>query len=399
MSPRRRQAKEGGISAYETKAGIRYRIDFSIPLDDGETKRQVRGGFLTKEAAGEELLDVRAAIKADTFVQRSPVKVAVYMLEWLDGLQLRPTTIGAYRRLNRLHVEPYLGKIALQDLTSSRLTKHYRQLERTGWKGRGDRKGLGLNTVTKVHALLSGAMRAARDDGLLSVNPATKSKPPSNESAKPAEMQVWAPAQIRFFLDWALEHKAEWHPLWHMLFSTGIRRGELMGIQWKDLDLVAGALAVRRSVNVLSEVGIGRTITVGPPKNSKARNVALDAGTVAVLKNYRRWRGELGIVLLAGDKFVFGNLSGGMRDPDAITEAFARHIRLATKGKTFDLPRIRLHDARHSHATALLMAGTPVQVAAERIGDDAGTMLRVYAHVLPGQQQAAAEAVAALFGG
>ncbi len=169
-----------------------------------------------------------------------------------------------------------------------------------------------------------------------------------------------------------------------------------MGIQWKDVDLTACSLAVRRSINVLSEVGNKRVILVGPPKNRRARNVALDARTVAVLKAYRRERSEMSLTLVAGDKYVFGNLAGHFRDPDTITEAFARHIRLSKAGTTVDLPRIRLHDARHSHATALLLAGTPVQVAAERIGDDPGTMLRVYAHVLPGQQQSAAEAVARL---
>ena len=166
-----------------------------------------------------------------------------------------------------------------------------------------------------------------------------------------------------------------------------------MGIQWKDVDLAAGTLAIRRSINVLSEVGKRRQILVGPPKNRRARNVALDARTVAVLKAHRQERGEMSLILVAGDRYVFGDLAGQFRDPNNITEAFARHIRLATT-PGIDLPRIRVHDARHSHATALLLAGTPVQVAAERIGDDPGTMLRVYAHVLPGQQQAAAEAVA-----
>ena len=393
---RRRQAAEGGISAYQTKAGLRYRVDFSMLDDYGKPKRQTKGGFLTKKAAGESLLDLRTQVKAGRYVKKTSQTVGQYMTEWLDGLRLGPTTVGVYRRLNRLHVEPYLGKLGLQELTSGRLSKHYRELERSGWKGRGERTGLGLNTVTKVHSLLSGALAKAVADGILAINPAAKADPPTAAEARPGEMQVWSPAQIRFFLGWAEENKAEWFPIWHLLFSTGARRGEVMGIQWKDVDLAAGTLAIRRSINVLSEVGKRRQILVGPPKNRRARNVALDTRTVAVLRAYRRERGDMSLTLVAGDRYVFGDLSGGFRDPNNVTEAFARHIRLATTPGV-DHPRIRVHDARHSHATALLLAGTPVQVAAERIGDDPGTMLRVYAHVLPGQQRAAAEAVATLF--
>ncbi len=174
---RRRQAAEGGISSYETKSGVRYRIDFQIPDEDGKPKRQTKGGFLTKKAAGEALLNARTQVKTGRYVKKTSQSVGEYMEEWLDGLRLGPTTVGVYRRLNRLHVDPYLGKVALQELTSARLSKHYRELERSGWKGRGDRAGLGLNMVTKVHALLSGALTKAVSDGLLATNPAAKADP------------------------------------------------------------------------------------------------------------------------------------------------------------------------------------------------------------------------------
>jgi integrase len=321
-------------------------------------------------------------------VRPTKVTVAGYMGEWLDGLRLRDTTVALYRRLNRLHVEPHIGSVRLDLLTPEMLDRLYGTLERGG---------LSLSTSRKVHTLIYGALSRAVSSGRLPMNPAAKANPPSAVEAAPAEMKVWTPQQIGSFLRWAKESRPEWYPMWHVLFATGVRRGELVGLRWSDVDLARQTLTVRRSVSIISGEGPGtRRIVIGPPKNRKVRIVALDSHTIALLKGWRLLRAELGLVLVTGDAYVFGGLDGNHRDPVTLAATFGAHLHAAQRKLGPDLPVIRFHDSRHSHATALLLARTPVQVAAERIGDDPATMLRVYAHVLPGQQRQAAEAVAAL---
>ena len=110
----------------------RYRIDFTAPDGNGGAARQTKGGFLTREAAGDALLDARAKVKAGTHLRPMKVTVAGYMGEWLDGLRLRDTTVALYRRLNRLHVEPHIGSVRLDLLTPEMLDRLYGTLERGG---------------------------------------------------------------------------------------------------------------------------------------------------------------------------------------------------------------------------------------------------------------------------
>ncbi len=395
----RRQAGEGGISRYETSKGARYSIRYYVPQEHGDARRVQLRGFLNKAAAAKELRKVSGRIEDNTYMSPTKLTIEQYLNQWLDGLRLRPGTMQGYRRNARLHVVPYIGGIQLDRLTGTRLSALYRQLEKDGFR-RGKlsgQRGLSGRTVQLVHTLVSSAMKAAVDDGLLVVNPATRAKPPTASEARPPEMTTWSTEHASVFLRWVKDYRDGWQE-WHLLLYTGMRRGELVGLRWSDVDLDRATVSIGRSVGVVMVDG-HRTINIGQTKTGRARVVDLDAGTVGVLREWRKSRGVAGLGLVRQSAYVFGRLDGGHMDPDTLSARFVRHLTSACKALGTDaVPVVRVHDLRHTHATALLRAGTPVKVVSERLGhSDVMTTLRVYQHVMPGMQAQAAETFAALF--
>jgi integrase len=188
---------------------------------------------------------------------------------------------------------------------------------------------------------------------------------------------------------------------WRLLATTGMRRGEALALRWRDIDLDAGRVAVRRSVGVVKAKGAGEELVEGPTKTGRSRVVDLDAGTVAVLRAYRAARGSLALDLVRDSALVLGNLDGAHRHPERFSRRFVGQVAQARKALGEDrLPAIRLHDLRHTHATLLLADGVPVKGVSERLGHASPTItLTVYAHVHPGMGREAADRFAALLGG
>lgn len=394
--PRRRQAGEGGISAYETKAGARYLIKYSAPTEERGRKVILKRGYSTRQSAARDLRERLAQVDDGTHVAPNRTTVAAYFETWLDGLRKQPSTVASYRKNVRLHVVPYLGQLQLRDLTGTRLTKHYRHLERSG---RADGQGgLSARTVRYVHTIVHAGLRSAVRDGLVAHNAADKADPPSVKAAASPEMRFWTAAQLRTFLAHT-RGRDELAIAWTLLAMTGMRRGEALGLRWGDVEWEAGRLSVRRSATLVKHKGQGEQILVGPPKSGRPRTVDLDPATLAELKAHRASVAALSLDLAREDAYVLGDLEGEVRHPERLSRRF-NAAALAAQRDHPDLPVIRLHDLRHTHATILLGAGTPVKVVSERLGHASATItLGIYAHVMPGMQREAAAAFAALVAG
>jgi len=397
--PRRRQAGEGGISEYVTKAGPRFLIKYRFTGQDGSAAIAFKRGYLTRKAAGEALREKLGSIDRGTHVAPNKVTVGQHMAEWLDGLELRPSTVASYRKNVRLHVEPHIGALRLEQLTGTRLTKLYHQLRATG---RADGKGgLSARTVRYVHTILHAGLDAAVGEYLV-VNPADRAKPPSAAAAVSPEMHCWTAGELRAFLDQRTQAQDELLIAWSLLAATGMRRGEALGLRWADVDVDGSRLSVRRSATVVKHKGAGEELIVGPPKSGKARTVDLDPGTLAALKAHKATMGTLSLALARDDAYVLANLDGSVRHPERFSRRFVASVVAARKELGEDaLSKIRLHDLRHTHATLLLAAGIPVKVVSERLGHATAMItLGIYAHVMPGMQaEAAAKFGALLYGG
>ncbi len=396
---RRRQAGEGGISAYATKAGPRFLIKFTVQREDGTKRVVLKRGFLTRRDAAAALrAEIRKA-EVGEWVEPSKQRLDAYLADWIQGQRLSPSTLSTYRKNIRLHIDPYLGAQSVARLTGSAVDAWMRTLEKSG---RADGQGgLSARTVRYVYTILRSALSDAVTQGRLAVNPTDRSTPPSPSEARPPEMQAWTAAELNRFLGWADADDRDLARGWRLLAVTGMRRGEALALRWRDVDLDAGRLAVRRSVGVVKTKGAGEELVEGPTKTGQSRVVDLDAGTVAALRSYRAARGLLTLDLVRDSALLLSELDGTHRHPERFSRRFAGQVVRARKALGEEhLPVIRLHDLRHTHATLLLANGVPVKVVSERLGHASATItLTVYQHVHPGMGRQAADRFAALLDG
>jgi integrase len=180
--------------------------------------------------------------------------------------------------------------------------------------------------------------------------------------------------------------------MWVLFLTTGLRRGEMAALRWEDVDLERATMAVVR--NRVS-AGRGRAVSVHQPKTRRGRrNVALDTTSVEALRSHRATQSAECLRLgpaWVDSGYVFGGVDGAPLHPDTITATFQAIIR------DLDVPRIRLHDLRHTSATLALKAGVHPKVVSERLGHaTVGITLDLYSHVLDGMQAEAAEQIGAV---
>jgi integrase len=201
---------------------------------------------------------------------------------------------------------------------------------------------------------------------------------------------TWTAEEARRFLV-AAKDDTYW-PLWLLALKTGLRRGELLGVRWSDLDLDRGTLTVQQTIGVLAGAPC-----IKPPKTDAGRRVVkLSADVVAALKDHRRAQVErqLSAPAWAEGGLVFCTGEGKPLNPNNLYRNFAAIVARAA------VPPIRLHDLRHTHATLLLAAGTPIKAVSERLGHSKTSItLDTYAHVLPDMQDRAVDAIDAALSG
>jgi integrase len=352
----------------------------------GERHRQTKkGGFPTKKEAQSYLTDLTAQVQGGRFVPVGRRSVADYLAGWLDVLPItgrRQTTITAYRWLVNSHIVPELGAIPLVDLTAPDIDRLYATMAD---------KGLKLRTVRHCHAVLRRALADAVDKGVLPFNPAAAASPPKTSATRAPETACWTPAQTAVFLEQTRDHYLG--ATIRTAAMTGLRRGELCGLRWEDVDLDAGTLAVRQTI-----VTVAGQPTVSDVKSSYSRRtVDLDAGTVAVLRRHQVTQKEYRLMAGPGwvdSGLVFTNPSGVGWHPDTVSGVVQRLIDQS------GLPRITLHGLRHGHVTHLLAAGVDAKTVSARAGHSSTSFtLDRYGHVLAGQGARAAAAVATLVDG
>ena len=296
------------------------------------------------------------------------VTVAGYLDGWLERVRhdVRASTLVAYRNAVS-HVVAGLGHVSLGSLAA-------RQVQ--GWqRALLDERGLSSKTVANVHAVLHRALADAVRLELLDRNVASFVDPPR---AQRRELTVWTVEELRCFLDASRQHRL--YSALVLLATTGMRRSELLGLQWCDVDLEGRAVSIRRAVTVVE----GR-VEVGAPKTATSRRlVALDATTTVVLASRSA-------ATAAGSVWVLPGERDGPLNPASYSASFDRLVARA------GVPRIRVHDLRHTYATVALRAGVHPAVVSERLGHaSVAITLDVYSHVVPGMRREAADEVAAL---
>ena len=313
-----------------------------------------------------------------------------YLDEWLARRagRLRPSSFKSYRQLIGCYLKPHLGDVPLHRLDRRRLDNLYGFLIMQGGQGG---KSLAVRTVKYVHTVLGRALEDAVLDGLLDRNPARLAHPPEHHpevTELPDDTTVWTTQDAARFLRFVDDH--HWRAVWHLAVGTGARRGELLGLRWRDVDLDAATVHIQRALSVVD--GVPRLLAT---KTSNRRVIAIGDSVVAAL--CRQWEEQEERRRAATEwanrwGLVFTDEVGGPIDPMMVTMEFRDLVRQAP------VPVVRLHDVRHFHATALLAAGVAPKVVSQRLGHSTIAMtLDVYSHVLPSMDgEAAAQLDAAL---
>jgi len=321
------------------------------------------------------------------YIDRTSITVAAYLDQWLEAhaVEIKPKTLQDYRHLINRHVRPQIGELRLQAISPARLTKLYRELPASGGR---DGAGLSPRTVEYVHAVLRKAFRdAIVVDQILLSNPVERAKRPRKARSEPG--RVWTATQLRTFLDAARRHRL--FAFYRLAAYTGARRGELLNLRWRDVDLDLAEVRITGSAAVIA----GQRIE-GTTKSGRPRTVSIDADTVQVLRDHRKRQTEerlrVGPEWRGTDDDVFSTAWGEPIHPDTASSLMTKLINTHNDRQDEPLPHARLHDLRHVHATTLLLAGVPVHVVAARLGHaDPSITLRVYAHVISDQLTEAAD--------
>ena len=369
------------------KEAVRWYVVLDLGYsDDGRRRQKWHGGFRTRREAEATRAQLVTDMNTGSYVMPGRLTLAEWIRDsWLPMTEprVKPTTFHSYRRNLELHVLPTLGQKPLQQLTPPMLTTLYGQLARDTDK----RNGLSAKTISYIHATVHKVLADAVDAGLLGRNVAAGAKPPRPARRAVGGVNAWEPNELARFLAYVKETRLD--AIWRLTAMTGMRRGEVLGLRWCDLDLDRARLSVRQAV-----VAVGYEVVHSTPKSHSARVIDLDAKTVDQLRGHRARqdaeRAEWGSDYQDQD-LVVAKENGEPIHPHTFSQAFERLIEKA------GLRTIRLHDLRHTHATLALKAGVPVKVISERLGHESPAFtLKQYAHVIPGMQAEAAAQVAAI---
>jgi integrase len=302
--------------------------------------------------------------------------------DWLPAITVRASSVSNYATIIRASVQPHLGNVPLVDLRPERLNALYADLATTG--GRGGRP-LKPKTVRNVHVTIHKALSDAVRWGRLARNVADLADPPK---VGRTERATWTAQQLRAFLDATRDDRLG--PVWRLFATTGMRRGEVLGLRWSDLDTAAGRLTIVQTVVLID----GKPV-IGPPKSARsARTISLDSETASSLASFlTRQKGER---LRHGPRYqdsglVVCNEDGSPIHPDRLSDSFDQAV------KRTGLPRLTLHSLRHTHASLAIAAGVPMKVISERLGHASIVItLDLYSHLAPGLDEDAAAKVAGL---
>ena len=316
-------------------------------------------------------------------------KVGQYTVgQWLDvwfknyaKLKVRPSSHQTYRGYIDNHIKPNIGHIPLSKLTSLDLQKLYKKLLSGGRVKRIEAKsqprGLSAKTVRNLNQVISSAMDFAIAQTLILTNPTHGCALPRLEHR---EMKTLPAEQLASFLQEARESGV--FELYYTELATGLRRGELLGLKWEDLDLVRGEMRIRRQV-----ARINGEVVEAPLKTKNAyRTLPLSEDTIGVLKAQKQ---KAGIC-----PWVFPSPTGGPISPDSVLHMLHRVLKRA------GLPMVRFHDLRHTFATLALQNGVDVKTVSGMLGHfSAGFTLDTYAHVTTAAQREAAKTMSGVSAG
>lgn len=340
---------------------------FDLPPVDGVRQQYKRQGFRTKAEAAEAM---RQAIEDFGKVAGTSLTIERFVNEkwWpVHSVELKSSTKRAYQTILKRHIIPKLGRLRMVELDVVTVKEF-----------RADLIGSGLapNTVRNTLTVLKAICRSAVEHRLLAENPTTAVKH-KKKNGTAMKIRALNPAQLSSLLDYWKDD-----PIFGVVYMaalTGMRRGEVLGLWWQDLNLEERSLEVKRNL-----VSVAYSVEMTTPKSETSeRIVYLPPQLVSYLQTLKSNRSEVALE----SPHVFVNAKGEPFHPDYIRQRYRRRM-VAWSG-----PSIRFHDLRHTWATIALDSGVGINAVSEMLGHhDAGFTYSVYGHALPHARSSAADA-------
>lgn len=367
-------------SRVEVRPGV-WRLRVVVGYDARKRPKQVERTFKgTKKEADRALARLVTDMQDPAAVVDATVTVDAFLDRWIAHVRerLSPTTVRGYEdKLQRVRRD--LGGIKLTKLSSQQLDRAY---------GEWLKDGLSASSVHGIHTVLSGALHQAEKWGLVQRAVTERATPPSKRTPP---VQAVNPDDVVAIVAACRETSPVLSAAVVVSATTGLRRGELCGLRWNDLDFDTQTMIVRRAV----KYGDNRIPVDGATKTHQERRLSLDEGTVAVLLEHRDRCDKTALDAMVTrdvDGYVFTLDPTGVTPwpPDSYTHAFLRVARSVGVS-------MRLHDLRHFVATHAIAAGVDVRTVAGRLGHaDPAVTLKVYSSFVAARDRQAADVLGKL---
>jgi len=364
---------QGSIQKRAGKHGVSWRVRYDVAQPDG-SRKQVSETAPTKREAEALLAKRLHELQTGAYVAPTDLTVGELLDRWFatHAERVCAATLHRYRRAAHTHILPTIGAVKLVRLTTLGVQDFYLGVQA---------KGITAEGVRAVHKVLHGALKQAVAWQIIARNPADGVSMPRPVRR---ELTVWDAPQTAA-RNAAVECEPTWGAFFRLAIHTGMRRGELLALRWSDLDLDRGYATVRRT---MTEDDAGKpVIGTGAKTNAARRTIALSASCVDTLRRQRAKQAErrlrLGPIWNAADgDVIFDRGDGSPLHPDSIKNALDRYAKKA------GVPRIRVHDLRHTMATLGLTEGLHPKIVQERLGHSSIAMtLDRYSHVSPELQR------------
>jgi len=358
----------------------RYNNSYSIVLNlgvdpaTGKRKQQWISFKGTKKEAEKKRDELLHQLDTGTFFKPGKSTLGEYLTKWIVDYQpnLSPRGYERYEGITRKYLIPYLGSVVLTQLRPEHIQAHYTAMLN---------KGLSPKTVSYHHSVLHVALQTAFKWGMIYRNPADAVDPPR---VPRKDMSVWDSIELNQFLSVAKD--SPYYELYFLALYTGMRRSELLALRWIDIDFIYSQVYVNRGMQRLKD----NTFIFTEPKSERSRRtIALSPSAILLMRDYKeqqeREAKELGTTLNDTD-LIFSRIDGTPLRPNTVTRCWNEAAKKA------GVKVIRLHDARHTHASLMLKQGVHPKIVQERLGHSSISMtLDTYSHVAPGLQEAAAQ--------
>ncbi|WP_458117949.1 site-specific integrase [Bacillus sp. PK6-026] len=354
-----------------------FTLDLGRDPSTGKRKQITRRGFETKKEAEQVAATITHEIEKETFIREKDILFKDFITDFLELVaksSVKPSTFSGYTKVVNKRLIKSFGHMKLKSLTPHLITKYYNDLLS---------EGLTPEYIQYIHSILKSSSKVAVEWKYIKNNFMDHVKAPRRTKKN---VETWSIEECNTFLNRMRQQKEHIFMLYYLALYTGMRRGEILGLKWQDIDFEDKRIYVRNSLYYVSGQGL---VLQSTKTKSGNRNIAITKEDIGELKAYKIKKQEQLLQVgmnLTGNHFVISAFGGEPVNPNTIHKQFLYDIKLA------GVKRIRFHDLRHTHATIMLEIGENSKVVSERLGHaNTSITLDKYSHVTQNLQKSSAE--------